>query len=71
MAIAESIRFAAGMSRAEFHDYWERVHGPLVMSIADIRRHELVTDVGRSAREQQSLFGRVDRRIAIPGDWEL
>jgi uncharacterized protein (TIGR02118 family) len=30
-----------GMSRAEFSDYWRRVHGPLVMSIPEIRRHNV------------------------------
>jgi uncharacterized protein (TIGR02118 family) len=37
--ISELLVRKPGMSRAEFHDYWQRVHGPLVMSIADIRRH--------------------------------
>jgi uncharacterized protein (TIGR02118 family) len=37
--ISELLVRKPGMSRAEFHDYWRRVHGPLVMSISDIRRH--------------------------------
>ena len=37
--ISELLVRKPGMSRAEFHDYWQRVHGPLVMSITDIRRH--------------------------------
>jgi uncharacterized protein (TIGR02118 family) len=37
--ISELLVRKAGMSRAEFHDYWKRVHGPLVMSIPEIRRH--------------------------------
>lgn len=28
-----------GMSREEFQDYWLNVHGPLVMSIPEIKRH--------------------------------
>ncbi|MGO9047019.1 MAG: EthD domain-containing protein [Xanthobacteraceae bacterium] len=37
--IAELLVRKSGMSRAEFQDYWRRVHGPLVMSITEIRRH--------------------------------
>lgn len=37
--ISELLVRKAGMSRGEFQDYWRRVHGPLVMSIPEIRRH--------------------------------
>jgi uncharacterized protein (TIGR02118 family) len=37
--ISELLVRRPGMSRTEFHDYWKRVHGPLVMSIPEVRRH--------------------------------
>ena len=37
--VAELLVRKNGMSRAEFQNYWRRVHGPLVMSIPEIRRH--------------------------------
>ena len=37
--ISELLVRKGGMSRGEFHEYWKRVHGPLVMSIPEIRRH--------------------------------
>jgi uncharacterized protein (TIGR02118 family) len=37
--ISEVLVRKPDMSRGEFHDYWKRVHGPLVMSIPEIRRH--------------------------------
>jgi hypothetical protein len=37
--IAELLVRKSGIGRAEFQDYWGRVHGPLVMSIPEIRRH--------------------------------
>jgi uncharacterized protein (TIGR02118 family) len=37
--VAELLVRKNGMTRAEFQDYWRRVHGPLVMSIPEIRRH--------------------------------
>ena len=30
-----------GMTRPEFHEYWRNVHGPLVMSIPEIKRHNV------------------------------
>ena len=42
--ISELLVRKKDMSRGEFHDYWKRVHGPLVMSIPEIRRH-VVKDV--------------------------
>ncbi len=37
--ISELLVRKKDMSLGEFHDYWKRVHGPLVMSIPEIRRH--------------------------------
>ena len=37
--ISELLVRKPGMSRAEFQDYWRRVHGRLVMSIPENRRH--------------------------------
>ena len=39
--------------------------------VAGIRDDQLVADVAGRPREQQSLLGGKDRRIAVPGDGEL
>ena len=37
--ISELLVRKSGMSRDEFQNYWRRVHGPLVMSIPEIRQY--------------------------------
>ena len=39
--IVELLVRKPGMTRAEFSDYWLNVHGPLAMSIPEIRRHNV------------------------------
>jgi uncharacterized protein (TIGR02118 family) len=39
--VVELIVRKPGMTREQFHDHWYNVHGPLVMSIPEIRRHNV------------------------------